>query len=142
MLPPTDQHPIILFDGVCNLCSGFVQFVIARDKQARFRFAAVQSAVGRAILAELGLPLDDWDSNVLLDNGTAYVKSTAFLRIVRQLSGAWPVLALGRVLPLRLRDWFYDRVARNRYRLFGRRPVCMMPARDVSARFLDSAAEA
>jgi predicted DCC family thiol-disulfide oxidoreductase YuxK len=139
MLLPTDEHPVILFDGVCNLCSGFVHFVIARDKQARFRFAAVQSGVGRQILAELGRPLDDWDSNVLLDHGAAYVKSTAFLRIVRQLSGAWPLLALGRVLPLGLRDWLYDRVARNRYRLFGRRTVCMIPAPDVSARFLDSA---
>jgi predicted DCC family thiol-disulfide oxidoreductase YuxK len=139
MPPPTDEHPVILFDGVCNLCSGFVNFVIARDKQARFRFAAVQSAVGRQILAELGRPLDDWDSNVLLDHGAAYVKSAAFLRIVQQLSGAWPVLALGRVLPLALRDWLYDRVARNRYRLFGQRPSCMIPAPDIRARFLDFA---
>ncbi len=137
-MPPTDKHPIILYDGVCNLCSGTVRFIIGHDPMARFRFAAVQSPIGQQILAELGLPLDNWASNVLIESGVAFFKSTAFLRIVPHLSGPWSILALGWILPLALRDWVYDRVARNRYRLFGRRDSCMVPDRALRARFLDA----
>jgi predicted DCC family thiol-disulfide oxidoreductase YuxK len=136
-MPPTDEHPIILYDGVCVLCSRIVRFVIQHDGTARFRFASVQSEPGQQLLARFGLPLDGWDSFVLVEGGTVYLKSTAFLRIVRRLSGRWPVLALGRFLPGGLRDWLYDRIARNRFRLFGRRETCMVPTPEVRARFLE-----
>jgi predicted DCC family thiol-disulfide oxidoreductase YuxK len=129
--------PIILFDGVCVLCSGFAQFVIRRDPRARFRFAAMQSEPGRALLRRYGLPLENWDSNALIEDGVAYLKSAAVFRILRHLSGAWPLLALGRfVLPRRLCDGLYDRVARNRYGLFGRRETCLVPTAELRRRFL------
>jgi predicted DCC family thiol-disulfide oxidoreductase YuxK len=131
------EPPIILFDGVCVLCSGFVQFVILRDPGARFRFAAMQSEPGQALLRHYGLPLEDWDSNVLIEGEVAYVKSAAVFRILRYLSGAWPALALGRfLLPRTLCDWLYDLVARNRYRLFGRRESCLVPTAELARRFL------
>jgi predicted DCC family thiol-disulfide oxidoreductase YuxK len=136
-MPPTDDHPIILYDGVCVLCSRVVGFVIRHDSAARFRFASVQSEPGRRLLARLGLPLAGRDSFVLVEDGAAYLKPTAFLRIVSRHSGPWPGLALGRLLPVALRDWLYDRIARNRYRLFGRRETCMVPTPEVRARFLE-----
>jgi predicted DCC family thiol-disulfide oxidoreductase YuxK len=137
-VPPTDQHPIILYDGVCVFCSGFVRFVIERDPAARFRFASMQSEAGQQFLAELGLPLDDWDSNVLIENGVPYLKSASFLRIVRYLSGPWPrLLAPAHFVPQAVRDWLYDRLARNRYRLFGRRNSCLVPDPEVRTRFFE-----
>jgi predicted DCC family thiol-disulfide oxidoreductase YuxK len=133
-----DGHPVILYDGVCVLCSAVVQLIIRHDPNARFRFASVQSEPGRRLLAGRGLPLDSWDSFVLIEDGAAYLKSTAFFRIVPHLSGLWPALALGRLLPRALRDWLYDRIARNRYRLFGRRQSCMVPTPEIRARFLES----
>ena len=128
--------PIVLFDGVCVLCSGFVQFVIRRDPEARFRFAPMQSQPGQALLRRFGRPLEDWDSNALIEDGIIYLKSAAVFRILWSLSGVWPLFALGRVLPRRLCDWVYDRVARSRYRLFGRREACLVPTAELRARFL------
>jgi predicted DCC family thiol-disulfide oxidoreductase YuxK len=133
------DHAVILYDGVCVLCSGVVRFIIERDPTARFRFASVQSEVGRRLLAEHGLPLDRWDSFVLVDeDGAAYLRSAAFLRIVPRLSGPWRALAVGRLVPAVLRDGVYDLVARSRYRLFGRRESCMVPTPEIRARFLES----
>jgi predicted DCC family thiol-disulfide oxidoreductase YuxK len=126
----------VLFDGVCNLCNGWVQFVIARDPQARLRLAAVQSPAGQAILAWCGLPTDEFDTMVFVEDGRAYFRSTAFLRAVRHLSWPWPLLSVGRIVPRPLRDWLYDRVAKNRYRLFGRQESCMMPTPAIRSRFL------
>jgi predicted DCC family thiol-disulfide oxidoreductase YuxK len=133
-----EQHPIILFDGVCNLCSGFARFVIAHDREARFRFAAMQSPAGRALLERYGLPLEDWESNVLIEAGTAYLKSTACLRIVRRLAFPWRLLYAVRLVPRPLRDWLYDRIARNRYAIFGRQTRCMLPEEGTQERFLGS----
>jgi predicted DCC family thiol-disulfide oxidoreductase YuxK len=134
---PADEHPIILYDGVCVLCSRTVRFVVRRDRAARFRFASVQSAPGRRLLARHGLPLEGWDSFVLVEGGVAHLKSDALLRIVPRLSGPRPVLALGRFLPATLRDRLYDLIARNRYRLFGRRETCPVPPPEVRARLLE-----
>jgi predicted DCC family thiol-disulfide oxidoreductase YuxK len=136
-MPPADEHPVILYDGLCVLCSRVVRFVIRHDRAARFRFASVQSGPGRRLLARHGLPLEGWDSFVLVEGGAAHLRSDAFLRIVPRLSGPWPVLALGRLIPAALRDRAYDRIARDRYRLFGRRETCLVPTPEVRARFLE-----
>ena len=129
-------RPVVLFDGVCNLCSGWVQFAIARDPAARLRFAAVQSPYGQDFLRRHDLPSDSFESFYLIDGGRVYEKSTAFLRLVPHLRQPWPLLRALRLVPRPLRDWCYDRIARNRYRLFGRRETCLMPTAEIVDRFL------
>lgn len=137
-LPPGISHEdrVVLFDGVCNLCNGWVQFLIKRDPQANLRLAAVQSQAGQAILAWAGLPTDRFDAMVFVEGGKAYVKSDAFLRVVRHLPRPWRWLRLGLAVPRVLRNWLYNRIALNRFALFGRAEACMMPTPDVARRFL------
>ncbi|WP_049922425.1 thiol-disulfide oxidoreductase DCC family protein [Halopiger djelfimassiliensis] len=132
-----DDDPIVLFDGVCNLCNGLVQFIVPRDPDGRFRFASLQSEVGTALLAEHGLPTDELESVVLIEGEDCYVKSAAVLRIATLLGGWYRLLAPFRYVPRRLRDWAYDAVAARRYRWFGRKDRCMMPTGDVQKRFLE-----
>ncbi len=127
---------MILFDGVCNLCSWSVQFLAPRDRNRSLWFAAVQSATGQTVLKEQGLPTDAYESFVLVEDGRAYFRSDAFFRTLRHMTWPWPLLGIGRVLPRAVADWLYDRVARNRYAVFGRKAVCMLPRPDLSARFL------
>jgi len=135
------QRPVILFDGVCNLCNSTVRWVIERDKEGRFDFASLQSDVARRELRKFmdtkeidALP----DSIVLLDSDGVHVRSAAALRILRGLGSWFLLLRLGVVLPGPIRDAIYDMVARNRYRWFGRRDTCMIPTPDIAARFLDA----
>ncbi len=128
---------IVLFDGVCNLCNGAVQFIITRDRQGRFSFASLQSATGQARLRQFGLSTNALDTFVLVEGQKAYTRSTAALRIARRLPGAWRLLYALMVVPRPVRDWVYGLVARNRYRLFGRRDSCMMPTPELKARFLE-----
>lgn len=132
------QHPrIILFDGVCNLCAAWVQFVIKRDPNAQFTFASVQSPQGQALLAWCGLPTNQYDTMVYIENGQAFFRSTAFFKIVCQFNAAWRLFTvLGSIVPTVIRDWLYDRIALNRYRLFGQREVCLMPSASLTSRFL------
>ena len=130
------NHPVLLFDGVCNLCTGVVRFVIRRDPEARFRFAALQSEVGQAMLADFDLPRADFETFVLLEGGRVYTRSTAALRVARGLSGAWPVLYALSAIPRPVRDFVYGIVARYRYRWFGRQEQCMIPTPDIAERFL------
>ena len=130
------RQPLILYDGVCGLCGGFVHFVIARERRPDFRFATVQSPLGQAVLAHFGLPLTDWESNVVVLDGRPYFRSEGFFQVLRRLRGVWPWLALAGHLPRPLCDWAYDRVARNRYALFGRQDRCILPASGLKARFL------
>jgi predicted DCC family thiol-disulfide oxidoreductase YuxK len=127
---------IILFDGVCNLCNGFVQFVIRHDPAGRFRFAALQSEAAEELLRDLPPRARGIDSVVLIENGRCYWQSAAALRILRQLRGGWPLLYGFMVIPAFLRDRAYAWLARNRYRWFGRRQACMLPTPDLQARFL------
>ena len=128
--------PILLFDGVCNLCHGTVQWVIAHDPAARFRFASLQSDAGRALLAAHELPPDVMDTVVLIDGGSHWQKSGAALEVLRRLGGAWTVASLFRLLPRPLRDSVYDWVARNRYAWFGEQAACWVPTPELRARFL------
>jgi predicted DCC family thiol-disulfide oxidoreductase YuxK len=130
--------PLILFDGVCNLCSASVQFVLRRDPRARFRFAALQSAAGRAALAQAGVLGAVPDSIVLVHRGKVRVKSAAALAIARGLRFPWPLLSVFWLVPYPLRDVVYDWVARNRYRWFGKQETCWVPTKELRARFLDA----
>ncbi|WP_049928916.1 thiol-disulfide oxidoreductase DCC family protein [Halopiger goleimassiliensis] len=131
------DDPIVLFDGVCNLCTGFVQFLVPRDPEGRFHFASLQSDVGERLLTTHGLAGDELDSIVLIEGEDVYVKSAAVIRIASILGGIYALARPLRYLPRRLRDWGYDLVAANRYRLFGKKEQCMMPSEDVQSRFLD-----
>lgn len=132
-----DEEPIVLFDGVCNLCAGFVQFIVPRDDEEVFYFASLQSDVGQRLLADHGLEEHDLDSLVLIEGDDAYVKSAAVLRIGAILGGIYALARPLQYLPRRLRDLGYDVVAANRYRVFGKKDQCMMPTGNVQERFLD-----
>ncbi|GLF91954.1 hypothetical protein Saga11_32130 [Bacillus safensis] len=131
-------HPphLILFDGVCNVCSGAVQFVIKRDPNERMMFASLQSNTGQRILKENGLPLDEFNSFIYIEKGTLYTKSTGILKAARHLKGIyrWSYFLL--VIPRPIRDWFYQVIAKNRYKWFGQKTSCMMPTPDIQKRFL------
>ena len=131
---------IILFDGVCNLCSGVVRFVIARDPHARFRFAALQSDAARRACAEVGATPPaavDPDTIIVIADGRALERSDAALAIASRLPFPWPMFGVFRILPRALRDWLYRFVAKNRYRWFGESDTCMMPTPELRARFLE-----
>ena len=131
--------PILLFDGVCNLCDHSVQFVLDHDASGAFRFASLQSEVGRQLVGQCGMDPDVLDSIVLVENGRCYVRSDAAWRVAQRLDAPWRWAAVGRVVPRGLRDRIYDWVARNRYRWFGTRDACRIPTPDVRSRFLDAA---
>ena len=133
----TDEDRVLVFDGVCNLCDGGVNFLIGRDKKAKIRYAAAQSSAGRALLKHFQMPIDEFNTMVYVQNRQPFVKSTAALRVALNLPLPWPVLGVGLLLPRFLRDWVYDRVAANRYRMFGIKDQCMIPTDDIRARFLD-----
>jgi predicted DCC family thiol-disulfide oxidoreductase YuxK len=127
---------VVLFDGLCQLCSGSVRFLLRRDRQARLRFAALQSPAGQTLLEWCRRPPADFDTLVFIERGRAYFKSTAVLRLARYLAWPWPLCSLALVVPECLRNWCYDRLARNRYWLFGRRSTCLVPSPDILQRFL------
>lgn len=135
--PPAVEGPLILFDGVCVMCSGFVAFLIKRDPQARLRFVAAQSPLGQSLLSRLGLSTTDFASNVLIEDGRVWFKSGAFFAILRHLPRPWPWLRVLRILPLALADRVYDVIADNRYRLFGKRESCLVPTPDIRRRFAE-----
>ena len=129
-----EDRPVILFDGVCNLCTGSVRFVIERDSRRQFRFASLQSAAAERLLGSR----DQLESMVLVAGGKVYRKSTAALLIARRLDGLWPLLAAFLVIPKFLRDAVYDWIGGRRYRLFGKRDACWTPQPELAERFLDS----
>ena len=130
------DHPIIIFDGECNLCTGSVQFIVRHDPAARFRFASAQSPAGARLLRERGFVPEQIDTFVLIEGAAHYVRSDAALRIARRLSGAWRLLALLAIIPRAVRDPVYRLVSRNRIAWFGRPTVCLMPSPDLLSRFL------
>jgi predicted DCC family thiol-disulfide oxidoreductase YuxK len=127
---------VILYDGVCALCNGSVTFTLKHDRGARFRFAALQSDFGRAMLRSVGLPQDALDSLVVVKDGRPYLRSRGIIRILREIGGPWSILAAAGVVPHQLADVVYDLVARNRYRWFGRHDTCPIPPPEVRSRFL------
>lgn len=127
---------IVLFDGVCNLCSGAVQWVIRHDKKGYFKFASLQSNIGEQLKSRYNIP-PGVDSIVLIENNKAFVKSTAVLRIAKHSGGAWKLGYVFMVVPAVIRNWIYDIIARKRYRWFGKKNVCWIPDASLMQRFLE-----
>ena len=132
-----NNHITVLFDGVCNLCNGTVQFVIKRDRAAIFRFASLQSDYAQRLLRQVNLPANQLYSVIVFEDGVAYQKSDAALRIARHLSGFWRWLYIFRFVPKFIRDGLYNFIATNRYRFFGKQDHCMIPTPQLRARFVD-----
>ena len=130
---------VILFDGVCNLCNGSVNFIIDRDKQQYFKFASLQSDEAAQLLAAHALPANSLDSIVLVEGGRLYLRSTAALRVARRLSGGWPLFYVFMVIPPFIRNAVYNLIARNRYKWFGKAAACRIPTPELKSRFLESA---
>ena len=132
---------IVLFDGVCNFCNGAVNFIIDRDQQGKFAFASLQSEVGSEILKNYRLTTryQALDSIVLVKNNRVYVKSRAALEIAKELDGGWPLFYTFIILPPFIRDFFYDLLAKYRYKLFGKSETCRIPTADIRDRFLEYA---
>ena len=119
MIHQTNQ-PILLFDGVCNLCNSSVQFVIKRDHDSKIKFAALQSAPGQYLLSKFDLPVNDFDSFVFIDGEKYYTRSTAVLKVLKTIGGWYQLLYIFIIVPAFIRNWIYTLVAKNRYRVFGR----------------------
>jgi len=131
-----DDRPILIFDGHCVLCSSFVHFILRTDRERRFRLLAAQTPIGAALYRHLGLNPTDYETNILLEDGRAWLKSEGSLRIFEGLGFPWSLMSVGRLLPRSVRDWLYEIVARNRLRWFGRRPTCYLPDATQADRFI------
>ena len=127
---------VVLFDGVCKLCNGWAKFLIRHDRQQRVRLAAVQSPEGQALLAWADLPLDQFDTMAVIRDRHYWEHSDAFFEVVALLPARWRPLQCLRIFPRGLRNWAYDRIALNRYRLFGQYDTCLLPDPDHEQRFL------
>ncbi len=130
------EHPIIFFDGVCNLCTGSVQFIIKRDRKDVFRFAALQSEQAEQYLSPFGTNIKELNTILLLEDGKLYKRSTAALRIVCHLTGAWPLLYGLIIIPAFIRDGIYSQIAKRRYKIWGKQDSCMIPTAELKAKFL------
>ena len=126
----------MLFDGVCNLCNGAVNFLIDHDPNARLRFGALQSTAAAPLLERYGIAADDLESFVFIDEGRVHRRSEAALRVAWTLGGAWRLLYPLLLLPRPIRDAVYDWIAANRYRWFGKRDTCRIPTPELKSRFL------
>jgi predicted DCC family thiol-disulfide oxidoreductase YuxK len=131
-----NEHPIILFDGVCNLCSVAVQWILGKDTQALFRFASLQSEIGQDLLKKHGIDAKKMNSIVLISDGKAFTHSDAALEIAGKLDGFWQYLTIFTWIPRFLRDAVYNFVAANRYRFFGKKEECWLPTKKLKSRFL------
>jgi predicted DCC family thiol-disulfide oxidoreductase YuxK len=137
-VPPfADDRPIIIFDGKCVLCSAFARFVLRTDHAGRFRLMAAQSPLGAALYKHFGLDPVSYETYVLLEDGKAFLRSQAALRIFAGLGAPWSALAtIGRLVPLSWRDGVYDLIARHRLQWFGVRESCYLPAPSEADRFI------
>lgn len=133
----SNNQSVVLFDGVCNFCDQSVQFIIQRDALGKFKFASLQSETGQILLERYGLNKHKAiDTVVLIQDGKAYIKSKAALKIVAQLESPFRFLSIFRIVPTFISDFFYDIFAANRYRFFGKKEHCMIPSAEQRARFL------
>lgn len=131
-----ENKKIILFDGVCNLCNGSVNFLIRRDFKKEFNFTPLQSNFGKLLVEELNIP-KQIDSIILVINDEYYLKSNAIIKIIKELKWYWRILIVVKILPQKTRDAIYDFVANNRYKWFGIRKECMIPTEDIKSRFIE-----
>ncbi len=130
-----EKHPIIFFDGYCGLCNGFIDFVMERDKKKVFRYATLQGKTAARLLQKEDI--ENLDSVILFIDEKTYKKSKAVFRVFTELGGGWKTLSVFDFLPLGLKNFGYDLVAKYRYSLFGKREVCRLPTREERTYFLD-----
>lgn len=133
----TIDHPVVFFDGVCNLCTGSVQFIIKHDPQHLFRFASLQNETGQQLLQRFNLPTAEFGSFILFEKGKVYTKSSAALRVTKKLNGPWPVLSALMIVPPFIRNAVYNLISRNRYKWFGKKEACWIPGRELTDLFID-----
>ena len=137
MLNSETKNLIVLFDGVCNLCSSSVQFIIKNDKKKQFRFASLQSEFGQKVMEQFGLPTNELNSFILLENEKIYTKSAGALRVAKRLNGLWVLLYGFIIVPPFIRNAVYSFVANNRYKWFGKKEACWLPTPELRKLFLD-----
>lgn len=130
------EHPVILFDGVCNLCTASVIFIINRDSRGRFKFASAQSESGRLLQNQYQIDAIEAGTIAMIKDGVVYVKSDAAIEIAKELDGFWKLLSAIRFVPKPVRDWVYTRIAQNRYHWFGKKDQCLVPTPALRSRFL------
>jgi len=131
------EKPVVLFDGVCNLCNRSVQFIIKRDKKKKILFASLQGKMGQEVLKKFNLPADDFNSFILVQGDHIYTRSTAVLRMLKKLGRGWNFLYVFIIVPKFIRNAVYNWIARNRYKWYGKRDECMIPTPELRERFLD-----
>lgn len=131
-----EKNALILFDGVCNFCNSSVNFIIKRDNKNYFKFSPLQSEYSRNVLEQSNLSSKDFESIILYENNKLYQKSTAALKIAKHLSGLWNIFYVFIIIPPFIRDFFYDIIAKNRYKWFGKREMCMIPTAEIKEKFL------
>ncbi|WP_245525677.1 MULTISPECIES: DCC1-like thiol-disulfide oxidoreductase family protein [unclassified Mesorhizobium] len=126
-----------MFDGVCVLCSGFVRMVVRLDRKSRFRFATAQSPFGEALFRKHGLRTDSYETNLVIIDGAAFTRLDSFIAVMAELGWPWRAAKFLLLLPRPVRGWLYDRVAKNRYALFGRKDHCEIPSAEMKGRMID-----
>ena len=131
----THKHPILLFDGVCNVCDSSINFIIKRDKEGKYRYASLQSETGQELLKKFNLPTNDFDSFVYVDGDSYYTKSSGALKVLKGLGGLWSIFYAFIIIPKPIRDAVYSLIAQNRYKWFGKKDECMIPSPEIRERF-------
>ena len=131
-----ENFSLILFDGVCNFCNSSVNKIIKHDKKNRFKFAALQSEIGKKLLKKHSIDSTKTDSIILIENNSAFTKSTAILKISKHLSGIYPLAYGFIIIPTFIRNFAYDFIARNRYKWWGKKDSCMIPTQEVKEKFI------
>ncbi len=131
-----DKKIIVLFDGVCNLCNGFVNFIIKQDKKARIKFVTLQSDIAKDILKVHQINHFELNSVIVLIDDKIYTKSSAALMILNELGGVWKIFFAFYIIPKFIRDFFYNIVAKYRYILFGKKEICIIPSQELVDRFI------
>ena len=137
-IPPYmgEEDKVILFDGVCKLCNAWSKFITRFDKHKTFKLASVQSSQGQEILKHFNMPTDSFETMLYIEGNNPFMKSNAFLEIMLTLGWPWKIFYINKMLPRPLRDWLYDRIALNRYTIFGKYDSCLLPAAEHEHRFL------
>lgn len=130
------DHPVIIFDGICNFCNGAVNFIIKRDPKGVFVFTPMQSDIAKNLIAQYEAPKIGYDTFLLIKNGSCYYRTDAAFEITKDLTGFWYLFRLFKIFPRVIRDFFYRLFARNRYAIFGRKKQCMVPNEALKNRFL------
>ncbi len=132
----SESH-IVIFDGVCNLCNGAVNFIIRRDPNKKFSFTPMQSESGKRLIGKYDATMVGVDTFLLIKNGQCYERTDAAIEIAADLTGFWSMFRFSKILPRSFRDYFYRLIARNRYKLFGRSEECVLPSPEVCDRFFE-----